>query len=201
MKILAIETSTDLCSICYSENNRIIDSINKKVDNSHSKYLAPLVNKIINNNKINLSEIDYFALSIGPGSYSGLKVGSSFLKGLAFSQDKSIIPINTIEALNYMIRDTSKYSIAIYSHRNHVYYQNFSDGKPINSQKCELIDNISKNNIYGYGLNNFENIKYKECKPSADILINYINDNKSIIDKIDSNISPIFLSTIENELL
>tara|TARA_Y100000590_G_C15635826_1_gene982957 strand:+ start:466 stop:1074 length:609 start_codon:yes stop_codon:yes gene_type:complete len=195
MNYLAIDTSTNICSVCLYVDNKIIDQKNVITDNNHSKFLASLVLDIIQENKIKFSIIDYYLLSIGPGSYSGLKVGSSFLKGLAYTQDKPIIPINTIDSINSKITNDENYYIALYSHRNYVYYQEFIKGKPIGEQACDLISNLKKIKIYGYGLDRIDNLEYVELKPLAANLIEYFIANKSKIKKVkNSDISPLFLS-------
>ena len=169
MNLLAIDTSTDICSVCLSMNNMIIDCQEKNINNNHSKYLPVIVDKIIQKNKIKYSEIDYIILSIGPGSYSGLKVGSSFVKGLAFSQNKPIIPINTLESLKFKIENKSNYYVAIYSHRDYVYCQEF--------------------------LNKIQGIKFIECTPSARNLIIYIQNNNFLLTESKNiDITPVYLS-------
>ena len=74
---------------------------------------------------IELDILDYLVLAICPGSYSGLRVGSSFIKGLAFSIKKNIIPINTIESMNSTLDIQGNYYIAIFSHRDYIFYQEF----------------------------------------------------------------------------
>ena len=194
MKILAIETSTNICSVCLAKDYTIIDYKEQTIPNSHSKYLPLLVNDIIKINKIEFNQIDCIALSIGPGSYTGLKVGSSFAKGLTFMQNRKIIPINTIHSLNSEIDDNSNYYIAIYSHRDYVFYQEFLKGKEIGNQFCKSVDKLKKIKIYGYGLEKIDNIEFIECKPSSINLIHYINKNKSALftnNYID--ICPIYL--------
>jgi len=200
MNYLAIDTSTNICSICLSINNKIIDKKEVVTDNNHSRYLASLVNDIIKENKIQISIIDYFILSIGPGSYSGLKVGSSFLKGLAYTQDKPIVPINTIESINLILNDTGNYYIAIYSHREYVYYQEFINGKSIGKQSCGLISELKEITIYGYGLDKINNLKYIESKPSAVHLIKYVEMNNTVLKKIKNDkVTPLYLSVNKND--
>ena len=200
MNYLAIDTSTNICSVCLSINNKIIDKKEIITENNHSKYLANLVNDIIKENKIQLSTIDYFILSIGPGSYSGLKVGSSFLKGLAYTQNKSIVPINTIDSINLTLNDNGNYYIAIYSHRDYVYYQEFINSKSVGNQFCDSIWKLKKIKIYGYGLDKINNIKYIESKPSATNLIKYIKKNTSMLNKMkNKEISPLYLTVNNNK--
>ena len=194
MKILAIDTSTDISSVALYVNNGIIDLIEKKIDRSHSGVLAEIVDNIIKKNSILYKEIDYFLLSIGPGSYSGLKVGSSFLKGLTLPIDKPIVPINSLDAINSQIENENEYLVAIYSHRDYFYCQKFLNGKSIDQQLCKKISNEDLP-IYGYQINS--RINFIEIIPSSSILIDYFIKNKDMyINNLDNqNISPIYLET------
>ena len=192
MKILAIDTSTDISSIALYVDDEVIDSIEEKIDRSHSGILAKNVDKIRIKNNLKYEEIDYFLISIGPGSYSGLKVGSSFLKGLTLPIDKPIIAINSLDALNSQINDDNEYMLAIFSHRDYVYCQKFINGISKSKQSCrKIIDD--KITIYGYGID--RTINYTEIIPSSLILIDCFIKNKDMyINNINNeNISPIYL--------
>ena len=192
MKILAVDTSTDISSVALYVDDRVIDSIEEKIDKSHSGILAENVDKLRSKNNLKYEEIDYFLISIGPGSYSGLKVGSSFLKGLTLPIDKPIIAINSLDALNSQISDKDEYILAIFSHRDYVYCQKFINGKSNSKQSCRKIrdDNVT---IYGYGIDS--RINYTEIIPSSLILIDCFIKNKDMyINNINNeNISPIYL--------
>ena len=195
MNILAIDTATDLCSISLCLRNKIVDTFEEEKVVSHSKVLAPNVDLIIKKNKIQSNELDFLLLSIGPGSYSGLRVSSSFLKGLAFAINKPIYAINTIEAMAYNIQDMENYYIAIYSHRDYVYYQEYSKGKKKGKQYCRQISKLKKIKIYGYNLKKISNIKSIHCQPSSVNLINYFFDNKDCLIKQNiTDINPIYLN-------
>ena len=192
MNILAVDTSTNISSIALYTNDKVIDSIEEKIDKSHSGLLAENVDKIISKNNFRYEEIDYFLISIGPGSYSGLKVSSSFLKGLTLPLDKPIIAINSLDALNSQISDDNEYVLAIFSHRDYVYCQNFLNGKSIGKQSCKRIIDDSVT-IYGYGIDS--KINYTEIIPSSLILIDCFIKNKDmyINNSNNENISPIYL--------
>ena len=196
MNCLAIDTSTNICSVGLYVDNKIIDVKNEVIDSSHTKILAVNVESIIKDNNIDLCDLDYFILSIGPGSYSGLRVGASFIKGLAYASSKSIIPINTIHSMGLGLDIRGEYYIAIFSHRDYVFYQEFNDGHPIGEQGCSNINRLKQIPFYGYGLNKIPNMDYIEIKPSSLNLINYLlKNNESLISekKHISEISPIYL--------
>ncbi len=99
--ILAIETSSDICGISFIENGTFIDSIDEEKSKQHAEILPQLYQKLQSKTNFSLSNIDALAVSIGPGSFTGLRIGLSFTKGLAFSKNLPIIPISTMMALAF----------------------------------------------------------------------------------------------------
>jgi len=197
MNFLAIDTSTDICSVSLYINNKIIDINDELIDSSHTKLLATNVDLMIKRNDITLDILDYLVLSIGPGSYSGLRVGASFIKGLAYAIKTDIIPINTIESMNSKLDINGNYYVAIFSHRDYVFYQEFSNGNSVGKQGCDCITNLKDINFYGYGLDKISNINYTEVKPSSVNLIDYLIENYDLLvseKKHISEISPIYLT-------
>ena len=147
MNFLAIETSTDICSVSLYQSKKEIITQENKIISSHTKLLAVIIDDIIKKNNFVIRELDYILLSIGPGSYSGLRTATSFSKGLAYAIGKNIIPINTIDATNSIIEDKDDYYIAFHSHRDNVYYQKFSDGVSIGEQACDNISKLEKKKV------------------------------------------------------
>ena len=192
MNVLAIDTTTDICSTGLAVNNKIIDSNDKIIESSHTKYLAKNIDSLIKKNIFSISNLDYILLSIGPGSYSGLRVGSSFVKGLSYAIKKQIIPINTFESMIVNSNLSGNYYVALYSHKNYVFAQEFLDGVALSEQVCDKISNLKKLPIYGYALNKIENIHYNEEKPSAIKMIEYFNKNFESLTKNQKDINEIY---------
>ena len=99
--ILHIETSTNVCSITLSENGKILF---EKIDvqgQNHSKVLGIFAKDILNNAKNDNKTIDAIAISCGPGSYTGLRIGVSFAKGLCYGLNVPLIAINTLKLMAY----------------------------------------------------------------------------------------------------
>ncbi len=121
--ILAIETSSNICGISLIENGVYIDSIDEEKLKQHAEVLPELYNELQNRTNFLLSNIDALAVSIGPGSFTGLRIGLSFTKGLAFSQNLPIIPISTMMALAYNSRKSLPSIGVIHSHAKRIFYQ------------------------------------------------------------------------------
>ena len=99
--ILAIETSSNICGVSLIKNGTFIDSIDEAKSKQHAEVLPKLYKKLKSRTEFSLRKIDALAISIGPGSFTGLRIGLSFTKGLAFSKNLPIIPISTMLALAY----------------------------------------------------------------------------------------------------
>ena len=102
--ILAIETSSSICGISLIEDGAFIDSVDKDKSKQHAEILPQLYKELQVRTNFSLNNIDALAISIGPGSFTGLRIGLSFTKGLAFSNNLPIIPISTMMALAYNAR-------------------------------------------------------------------------------------------------
>lgn len=99
MKCLAIETSTMLGGVAVVEDNRLIAELRVNVKTTHSEGLMPAIDFMLSRAGLSINEIDMFSVSAGPGSFTGLRVGLSTIKGLAFSTGKPVAAVSSLEAL------------------------------------------------------------------------------------------------------
>jgi tRNA threonylcarbamoyladenosine biosynthesis protein TsaB len=99
--ILSIETSTQTSSIAIHEDGQLISSQNIHLDKSHSAYLAPSIKYLFETCGLEMNTIDAVAISKGPGSYTGLRIGTSSAKGICYALDAKLIAINSLEAMAY----------------------------------------------------------------------------------------------------
>jgi tRNA threonylcarbamoyladenosine biosynthesis protein TsaB len=105
--ILSIETATKTCSVALHEKGNLIGSQELKVDKSHSKYLAPMIRDVFNRAQKDWQELSAVAISKGPGSYTGLRIGTSTAKGICYAIDIPLIAINTLLSMCYMANETN----------------------------------------------------------------------------------------------
>lgn len=101
--ILNIETSGAVCSVCLSENGKILAEINETEPNQHTKLLTVLIEKLFSEAGKNYSQLDAVALSSGPGSYTGLRIGASVAKGLCFALEKPLIAVSTLQGMAWQM--------------------------------------------------------------------------------------------------
>ena len=100
--ILAIETSTKNCSIALFKNKSLIVSKEHNSDNYlHSEKLTVFIQQVLSMAEVSINDIDAVALSQGPGSYTGLRIGTSVAKGLCYALDIPLISVSTLKAMSF----------------------------------------------------------------------------------------------------
>ena len=104
MKILSIDTTTKVLTLGIY-NNGIEAEYNLEVGRLLSQVLDKTIERVMDASGVALQEIDYFALGLGPGSFTGMRVGISFVKGLSWSNNKPIIGISTLDILAQNIKE------------------------------------------------------------------------------------------------
>jgi len=99
MKLLAIDTSTDYLSVAVMDGAKAIARVHRMVPRSHSSLLMPTIDAMLRKAKLKLKDIDGFCVSIGPGSFTGLRIGVATVKGLAFCTKKPIVTVPTLDVI------------------------------------------------------------------------------------------------------
>ena len=97
--ILSIETATEVCSAAISLDGRVIALKETLGSNEHSALLTVFIDEVMSISGISLKELDAIAVSMGPGSYTGLRIGVSVAKGLCYALEKPLISVSTLRAL------------------------------------------------------------------------------------------------------
>ena len=98
-RILHLETATNVCSVALSEGEHILSIRESREDKSHGALLTVFMEEVIDEAGIKAADIDAIAISKGPGSYTGLRIGVSVAKGFAYARNIPVIGINTLQAL------------------------------------------------------------------------------------------------------
>lgn len=131
MKILAFDSTARSASVALLEDERLLALYN--IDNglTHSELLLPMAEEILRSLRVDISEIGLFAAAVGPGSFTGVRIGASLVKGLAFGRDIPCAAVSTLEALAENLRGTAGYIIpCMDARRAQVYTATFlSDGR------------------------------------------------------------------------
>jgi len=110
--ILNIETATPVCSVCISKEEKILSVKEINQGLTHAENLHSFIESTLKESGISVKELNAVALSKGPGSYTGLRIGSSAAKGLAFALQLPLISIDTLQAMAFGMRnDLNKESL------------------------------------------------------------------------------------------
>jgi tRNA threonylcarbamoyladenosine biosynthesis protein TsaB len=151
--ILNIETATAVCSIALAKDGQLLGVKESNTKNNHSSVLTLFIDDVIKGANVSLSDIEAIAVSEGPGSYTGLRIGVAAAKGLCYALEKPLIGVNTLHAMaNGMShRDslvhpasTTLYCPMIDARRMEVFCAIFDKkGKDVRETRAEIIDESS----------------------------------------------------------
>ncbi len=147
--LLHIETATDVCSVALSRGTEIIGLKEEAGGNNHAKNLLPFVDEVLKQSDVSMSEINGVTVSIGPGSYTGLRIGVSTAKGIAYTAGIPVMAISTLESIaqgaKALWSETSSESVQIVpmidARRMEVFTTRFSyDMQPLEEVSAKIVD-------------------------------------------------------------
>ena len=99
MKILAVDTATTSCSVAIVDQASLLSEFTIDREETHSKHLMDMIKTVLRMSGINLSDLDGFTVTRGPGSFTGLRIGISTIKGLAVASEKPVVGVSSLETL------------------------------------------------------------------------------------------------------
>jgi len=175
-KILHIDTSNEFCSVALSHNDKLIGLRETNEKDAHARVVALFTEEILKENNLNPSDLDALAVSEGPGSYTGLRIGVSAAKGFCYALNKPLIAVGTLKSMANGIIE--KYSLErkiesdmifcpmIDARRMEVYAALFDvNGNEIRETKAEIIDENSFQELLNKHQIIFSGNGAKKCKP------------------------------------
>lgn len=101
MRVLALDTASSACTVAVVHGEAVLAELSLQVPRAHSTRLMPLIAQAIAESGLRKQELDAFAVGVGPGSFTGLRIGLATVKGLAFALDKPCVPVSTLAATAY----------------------------------------------------------------------------------------------------
>ncbi|MFZ5516199.1 MAG: tRNA (adenosine(37)-N6)-threonylcarbamoyltransferase complex dimerization subunit type 1 TsaB [Candidatus Zhuqueibacterota bacterium] len=104
MKILAIDTSTEVLSLAVTEDKTLITELRSNIKRAHAEKLIPSIDWVLGQAHLTVAQIDCLAIAVGPGSFTGLRIGLAAVKGLAFSTGAAVVSVPTLDAFAYQSR-------------------------------------------------------------------------------------------------
>ena len=108
MKVLALDSSGLVASVALVEDDNLLGEYTINYKKTHSQTLLPMLDQVAGMVELDLNTIDVIAVSAGPGSFTGLRIGSATAKGMALALDKPIVSVPTVDALAYNLWGSSE---------------------------------------------------------------------------------------------
>ncbi|MBR3290422.1 MAG: tRNA (adenosine(37)-N6)-threonylcarbamoyltransferase complex dimerization subunit type 1 TsaB, partial [Clostridia bacterium] len=102
MKLLAVEASATSASCCVTENGRVLSQAAVHTKLTHSQTLMPMIESVLRCAALHMNDIDRLAVAVGPGSFTGIRIGVAAVKGLAFPRKLPCAAVSTLEAMAAM---------------------------------------------------------------------------------------------------
>ncbi|MCH5298258.1 MAG: tRNA (adenosine(37)-N6)-threonylcarbamoyltransferase complex dimerization subunit type 1 TsaB [Ruminococcus sp.] len=138
MKILAVDSSAKACSVALTDGDKIIGSFFINTALTHSQTLVPMIDAVLNNTSTELSSVDALAVSVGPGSFTGVRIGVAAVKGMAMPLEKPCVSVSTLEAMAYnLINDDCVVCAVMDARCNQVYNALFKIKDGVIERLCE----------------------------------------------------------------
>ena len=122
MRILALDSSAVSASVAVMEDEKLVGEFFIYTKQTHSQTLMPMVKNVLDCTDIALDTIDLFAVSAGPGSFTGVRIGVSCVKGMAMAQGKPCVGVSTLEAMAFSLTDLEGIVCAVMDARRQQVY-------------------------------------------------------------------------------
>lgn len=153
-RILHIDTANRFCSVALSEDEKLTGLRETNENNAHSRVVTVFMDELLKSKNLKPAQLDAIAVSMGPGSYTGLRIGVSAAKGLCYALEKPLIAVSTLQAMalagiekakNEMdVNENMHFCPMIDARRMEVYSALYDHtGKPVRDVKAEIIDAYS----------------------------------------------------------
>jgi tRNA threonylcarbamoyladenosine biosynthesis protein TsaB len=131
VRILAIDTCMDACSLAVCDGERVLAAACEPMTRGHQERLAPMAAEVMARSGLAFVDLDRIAVTTGPGSFTGLRVGLAFAKAMALALDRPCIGVGTLEALAMSLGGSGFAAACIDARRGQLYVQIFVDGRAV----------------------------------------------------------------------
>lgn len=168
--ILSLETSAVTCSVALYDDDRLIKTVEIQEPQAHAARLAGLIDQLFADTKKDIKKLSAVAVSSGPGSYTGLRIGTSTAKGICYALGLPLIAINTLEILAFQLRQSNHTSGAVLcplidAKRMEVYYQIMNENLDVlQPVEAKIIDEASFSELLSHSKVFFFGDGAEKCK-------------------------------------
>ena len=190
--ILNLETSSKNCSVCLSSKGKLIQSFDSEDDSyRHSELLTSSIQDILNENNLGVKDLSAVSIGIGPGSFTGLRIGFSVAKGLCYPHNINLIGISSLKIIaNSVIKENKNIISLIKDKGEHYYISKYSsDLIEIMQPKIQLIDSDYMSSILDK-----ESILVVNSNESKEFISQIVKEKTKVFSRTISSIDMISLS-------
>jgi len=143
MKILAMDTSSINATVALCDENKILGEFTVAGDRAHSQIIMPMLDELMKKCSLDIKDVDVFAVALGPGSFTGLRIGIAAMKTFAQTLGKSIIGVSSLDTVAANFPSDGVYICPIFdARRTDVYNAVYFGGKKITSDRICSIDTV-----------------------------------------------------------
>jgi len=223
MKILGIDTATPFLALGVVEDEKVLSELRFNAGQTHAQILLPSIDRVLEEASLKLEELDGIAISIGPGSFTGLRIGLATAKGLCFASGKPLISVPTLDGLVYFQRSSPYPLVPILDAKKNEVYSAVYDSRNGGIKRVsdywvttieKLVAKIPQEIIFlGLGLEVFKENLSKLCGEKAHFLegesnlpsgtaIAFLGLEKFKLSKFEDldKLEPFYLRSSEQEL-
>jgi tRNA threonylcarbamoyladenosine biosynthesis protein TsaB len=133
--VLAFDTCLGACSAAILRDDRLLAEQTEPMTRGHQERLAPMVRDLMAAARVSFDRLDRIGVTVGPGSFTGLRVGLAFAKGLALALNRPCVGVGTLGALAMAVGDRGRVAAVIDAGRGAVYIQTFEGGEALSSPR------------------------------------------------------------------
>ena len=191
-RILNIETSSKNCSVCLSSEGNLVTSFELEDESyRHSELLTSSIQNILNENNLDVSGLSAVSVGIGPGSFTGLRIGFSVAKGLCYPHDIDLIGISSLKIIANSVIKENKNIISLIKDKGDYYYisKYSNDLKEIVEPKIKLIDRD-----YIFKILDEESVIVVNTDESNEFISNLVNKETEVFKRTISSTDMISIS-------
>lgn len=192
MKILGLDSSGLVAGVAVVEDDNLLAEYTVNYKKTHSQTLLPMLDAVVKMIELDINTIDAIAVAGGPGSFTGLRIGSATAKGLGFALKKPLIQIPTVDGLAYNLYGSKDMVCPIMdARRNQTYtglYEFTADGMEVLLAQCaveisEIVEKINERNrsvvFLGDGVPVFRNYIQEHCQVSFSFAPAHLNKQRA----------------------
>lgn len=154
MNILAIDTSTDICSVAVLSDGEVLKETNLKVNTGHSGTILQIIDDVLRNSGVNKKDINLIATGLGPGSFTGIRIGIATAKGLAAALDCEVRGVSTLDAIAANAPESDLHIMPVLDARKGEIYCALYDNKrlrlstPVNIEPAQVKGMITEPTLF-----------------------------------------------------